>query len=40
VDELATSVEELYNSQGIEGLMTLPGIGQRLSRLIAGWLEG
>ena len=38
VDELATSVEKLYTSQGIEGLTTLPGIGQRLSGLIADWL--
>ncbi len=39
VDELATSIEELYNTQGIEGLMTLPGVGQRIARLIAGWLK-
>jgi hypothetical protein len=39
VDELATSIEELYGSQGVEGLRTLPGIGERLARLIADWLE-
>ena len=38
-DELAISIGELYNSQGIEGLITLPGIGQRLARLIADYLE-
>ena len=39
VDELATSIEKLYNSQGVEGLMTLPGIGRRLSGLIADYLK-
>ncbi len=39
VDELATSVEVLYNSKGVEGLMTLPGIGPRIAGLITGWLE-
>jgi len=39
VDELAISIGELYNSQGIEGLITLPGIGKRLARLIADYLE-
>ena len=38
-DELAISIEELYNAQGIEGLMTLPGVGKRLARLIADYLE-
>jgi len=39
VDEMATSVEELYNTQGIEGLTALPRIGQRITRLIADYLE-
>ena len=39
VDELATSVEKLFDNQGVEGLMTLPGIGHRLSGLVADDLE-
>jgi len=39
VDELTTSIEELYETQGLEGLMALSGIGQRLSRLIADYLK-
>jgi len=39
VDELATSVEESYNTQGIKGLMALPSVGQRIARLIADYLE-
>jgi len=39
VDELATSIQDLYDSQGAKGLMTLPGIGTSISRLIAGYLE-
>ncbi|MDY6876317.1 MAG: hypothetical protein SWK90_08975 [Chloroflexota bacterium] len=39
VDELAISIKELYDSQGVKGLITLPGIGQRLARLIADYLE-
>lgn len=39
VDEWPTSLAELYTSQGVAGLLTLPGIGERLARLIAGWLE-
>jgi DNA repair photolyase len=39
VDEWPTSLAELYKSQGLAGLLALPGIGERLARLIAGWLE-
>jgi DNA repair photolyase len=39
VDEWPTSLAELYASQGLAGLLALPGIGERLARLIAGWLE-
>jgi DNA repair photolyase len=39
VDELATSIEKLHATQGIEGLMTLPGVGQRIGGLLAQWLE-
>ena len=39
VDELAVSIADLYNNQGVEGLMTLSGIGERLGRLIADWLK-
>jgi hypothetical protein len=39
VDEWPTSLAELYASQGLAGLLALPGIGERLARLMAGWLE-
>lgn len=39
VDEMASSIETLYEEEGLEGLRALPGIGQRLSALIARWLE-
>jgi hypothetical protein len=39
VDEWPASLAELYTSQGLAGLLTLPGIGERLAQLIAGWLE-
>ena len=39
VDEWPTSLAELYAGHGLAGLLALPGIGERLARLIAGWLE-
>jgi DNA repair photolyase len=39
IDELPTSVESLYRSQGLEGLVKLPGIGRRLARRIVRWLD-
>jgi hypothetical protein len=38
VDELPESIEALYDAQGTEGLVSLPGIGQRLAPRIVGWL--
>jgi DNA polymerase/3'-5' exonuclease PolX len=39
IDELPDSVGEIYRSRGEAGLCDLPGIGQRLAREIAGWLQ-
>ena len=39
VDELATSIQKLYASQGTKGLLTLPGIGTSIAHFIAGYLE-
>ena len=38
VDELPTSIQALYEAQGIDGLVALPNIGARLAQRIAGWL--
>jgi DNA repair photolyase len=40
VDELPESIERIYKAQGTKGLQELPGIGKKLSALIAHWLQG
>jgi len=39
IDECAQEVGVLHAEAGADGLRTLPGIGAKLSRQIAGWLE-
>jgi DNA repair photolyase len=39
VDEFSSSIAELHESQGVAGLLALPGIGQRLAGLMAGWIR-
>jgi DNA repair photolyase len=39
VDELPLSLEKLYREQGQEGLKALPGLGERISTLVARHLE-
>lgn len=39
VDELSISLERLYNEEGLEGLKTLPGLGERIAAQVAGYLE-
>jgi DNA repair photolyase len=39
VDEWPASIGEVYEARGQAGLQELPGIGESLSRKIAGWLN-
>ena len=39
VDELATSVREVYDHQGEAGLAALPAIGRSIAAEIGGWLN-
>lgn len=39
IDELDSSVGEIYAREGSAGLQTLPGIGDHLAPLIGGWLK-
>jgi DNA repair photolyase len=39
VDEMPDNIAEIYQARGKTGLMELPGIGDRLSGLIAAWLR-
>ena len=38
VDELESSIRELYTSQGVQGLQSLPNIGGKLAGVISQWL--
>ena len=40
VDEWPEDISTLYESQGEDGLQTLPGIGQNIAREISKWLQG
>ncbi|MCJ7624031.1 MAG: helix-hairpin-helix domain-containing protein [Anaerolineaceae bacterium] len=39
IDELPESIRSIYQAHDETGLMELPGIGKKLSSLIARWLQ-
>ena len=39
VDELSTSVADIFASEGFSGLQALPTIGEQLANLIGSWLQ-
>ena len=39
LNDLVEDVEEVYKEKGLQGLMTIPGIGERIAKKIAEYLE-